>query len=1155
MCGTEKRYFDLEMPEAQLASAPGNVRLLMFVEGVRYDEATLLMSVQQSSDDAVAVLPRRAVVGRQTEGPVECVPAKMFQTEARWGALLGVTGDGGSEEFIFVTSDLVVVPQILQRTSAACFARAFASSSCVRWPAAQKFEFRMRMATSDRYAAQFAGERMHQRQHAPEFERLNLGCEVHMSTGAVAKSLLLTDTEVQSAIRLALSLRLGGWMRLFRKALRAEVDATLEIRPGHCSEEAAFHRRVACTMFTGAGARRRLIQSLLHALPNGDWRDHGVVEVFVSDPSEVNREDVVQLVTRGLRATLANSQFLVFNRKRWTHNDDAICRLGLMEVCHGLLSRTYRRWLSMVGHKMAITSSAGSACADIVPASGCGDPLPLPDCDRTLAQPSSSSGGGRPVATAPQEEAAEAVAPPQRDSDEVDFAAMNHLNRALAARWVANGPLQGLVILRVVMEPSAALLRRQREIGSERWDREQLLQGLGAEASEDAPRSFRLVLAAQGELEHQFSEHQRVLFESSRVWSLLPDRSFSELTQTLIFRMVSRIGAEMERLICRPHRRAPFLLFLALVEPQVASDLVELYEKQPCLLDRFTLAFLQVFDPRAPDGKAAITLVCLLGHTDTARIECWHAFARRLVVKLGAQSRRPDFRDIAARAAAQRCKHRQQQSQSTGASEQVPAASALATEETQRSKKSRTGAGGEWRAFTSRRLRDGQSMSGAGQAYKSRTPEEAEHDRAEGAKATALARTGLPAFGPTKRQQSREHITNLAVAFDRQHGRVDDSFLERPASAAALAGVRALAPKSYEELCRIVRKAERLVSTAREAEEAKRSNALQVFVQGPGRQRLLGLAGRAGLGELVDSLHLLPFCAHDGVGRSSHLRFSSARAREAASAISSTSAYPPSFAGALDASWGFVCRPVYEEDWHGPEAAADMETPCWRAGVCICSARGKSLFKFRNRLLAALKRLCPRGTREHDALCDGHVVLRLRGKPMANKGVADWFGDSDDEQLRESDVETLFWHVSLLVLSPFVPVFQPMDCPALGHLGVAGLDDLPSVSLEAPARWGVPIQGAGAFEAYDLFYLCFPSAMSPPHPQVNCQRPRPEGNAMFCGGTEQRSHIHTNTRPPALLRWTMMPARRWILSARCGACACSSCAPGRRCRSVGSPSP
>ena len=118
--------------------APPALKLLLFVEGVRYDEATRMLRVPQAADIEVDQarpcegLPEKAARAFTSGDAIaEIVPAKTFQTECKWGALLRIDGDEGPE-YVFLTSEVATAPQILQRTTGACFAEAFLMSSMVR---------------------------------------------------------------------------------------------------------------------------------------------------------------------------------------------------------------------------------------------------------------------------------------------------------------------------------------------------------------------------------------------------------------------------------------------------------------------------------------------------------------------------------------------------------------------------------------------------------------------------------------------------------------------------------------------------------------------------------------------------------------------------------------------------------------------------------------------------------------------------------------------------------------------------------------------------------------------------------------------------------------------------------------------------------------
>ena len=83
-----------------------------------------------------------------------------------------------------------------------------------------------------------------------------------------------------------------------------------------------------------------------------------------------------------------------------------------------------------------------------------------------------------------------------------------------------------------------------------------------------------------------------------------------------------------------------------------------LFAKSPCQLDIFTREFMEEFDIQSSDAKAILELLVSMGHTDIAKVECWHAWAKRLTTRLGVQTHRPNFYDVAARSVSQRVKRR-----------------------------------------------------------------------------------------------------------------------------------------------------------------------------------------------------------------------------------------------------------------------------------------------------------------------------------------------------------------------------------------------------------------------------------------------------------------------------------------------------------------
>ena len=866
--------------------SPPPARLVAFVESVRYDEATSVLGVAQPDEinAATAPAPLDAIADRlgellEREVLVETVPAKVFQTESSWGAIVDVSeGPSGSPpEYIWVTSDAVHTPQALQRTTAECIARALLMSSVVRHQSAAGFAWRMRLVTSDRYEAQLAAEKGVVAAR-PGWQLLHLACEIHMNNSCQRKALAAIDPSITGMIRLALSLRLGGWMREFRRCLFQEVLESLDVVEGASTRAEAMHRRQCVTMFMGVGPRRRYVQSILAALPNGNWSLPDRVQIYVAPGTAWSARSVALLVAKGLGMSLAHAHFRPFNRSRWTMNDFAIGQLGILEACHRLLTRCCRRWLvhmKYAGPLLRVVAYGAELAAD--------PDLPraaMPDLLVARLDDSMDALDALPILDLRAE--GESVGLPDREwlapredgcAKDVDasaetHAALNEKNRTQAAAWLIHGdPLRDLTLARVVMEPNMAVLRRQLHIGSDAWAAEQERRCLHGHMQRD--REYRLMVAARGELDDLFHNHHTALVTSPHVWSVLPRHSMTEQFLCLAFRMCSRAAGEYERLLGCRHRKPPYRLFVTLLQPELAIGMKDLHRAKPCMLDAWTRDFMDCYDIEAADAKAILRLVLIMANTDTAKIECWHAWTRRVVTRLGAQTTRPNFYDISARCQAQRMKRRaatqgawvprSDDSIGDDISRRIHAGDAMEKLDQRPPTKVRRGGGGPWRMHVSRQLQAGfTSFAGHAASYRARGEAHSAQDAIDGAVATGRHRAGEPAFGPSQRQLEVARVRNLAVVFDRQNPISDASFLESHASAIA-PSLPEYTAEGLMSLLRVARQVGRMHSARAKLRHQDAQRAIVAYAQGAGRSAMRRATERLpALQQLQGSLHARP---------------------------------------------------------------------------------------------------------------------------------------------------------------------------------------------------------------------------------------------------------------------------------------------------------
>ena len=1060
-----ERQTQVAVQTAIATGGPG-VELLAFIEGARYDEATSLLAVEQPTLDYLLAagigqgeVSQALVQVLEHNKPKESTPTKVFQTESQWTALVAVPSGAGdnTKRYIVVTSDSVTCPQVLQQNTSECVAQALQVGSTIRPQAVSKFQWKMRLVCSDRAATNLAAERLLLRHCRPEWHKLFFPCEIHMSTAAQGKGLRLLDNIVTKLIRTALSLRLGGWMRVFRKCMLQEIIGTLEVLEGAPSPQVLLHRRKVMCMCMKAGAVSRKNRAILACLPNGDWTLSDRIQIFVKPGQEWNRVAISLLVAKALQTALIGSNFKVFNRNRWTNNDVAVNQLGLLESCHRLLSRTYRRWLVAVGYDGPLKEMlAPAAMAPPVPAmahmvlgEGVAEDGGLPEAPVAEGDGTDGEGeggaAGEDVAADP-EEPHEVALPVEQEKAATDFAAQNLQNRAVGAEWILTGcPLMDLVLSRVTMEPSMAILRRQLRMGSHKWEEEQDGKLLGESMGE--PREYRLLVCARGELDTLFARHQMQVLWTPSLFSVLPAGMRTEQLSCLAFRMTTRVGAEHERVLASRHRRPPFTLFMATQSRQVTQQVKEMQEKTPCLLDQFSREFLASHDIENPDSLAILRVIMAMSKVDTALIECWHAWTRRVVTRLGTQASRPTQHDVFARHVAQRIKRRTSQHDRW----QNPAGTPLTTGETEDAAaedtegavaisakaeaKKRAGGGGAYRAHVSKKLRAGENdWKDIGASFRARTPMEVAADRTDGKDATKRRKAGLPAFGLTRRQEATARIENAARVFNRLHGSADTSFFsisDTPIEP-TLAECN---EENYTYLMKVVRKADFLLATERRQMEKSLVEAAHRFASSTGRAMLDQVARDVpAIAEVQDKLFAMPTdsrvlnCERMCVApRSDDM---SIRAMSVDSEEGHQRSSTRNLGVGLDAYWSARMRPIAPYDWTGPAVVPDPETRCFKAGCCLCDAAGRQLYKFRNLFMANHKLLTMKDTAERDLMNEGWLVWRLRGVPL--EPLCAGLAVADDDSSGDIDEDTnMFWHMPLVHLKPYVPVFHVLNCDAV----------------------------------------------------------------------------------------------------------------------------
>ena len=170
--------------------------------------------------------------------------------------------------------------------------------------------------------------------------------DTHRTALVYGKTLAPLDPQVTGAVRIALSLRTGGSMTLFRQCLRDEIASRLRILQGTPPRDATAYKKRSLMVFASHGAGTTTRRALLALCPNGDWRSFEV-EFYVaagSPPEHQPREHVIEHLSNGLVVALASAQPLIYNRNKWSGSDLTKDDLGIFECVHRSLSTSCVRF-------------------------------------------------------------------------------------------------------------------------------------------------------------------------------------------------------------------------------------------------------------------------------------------------------------------------------------------------------------------------------------------------------------------------------------------------------------------------------------------------------------------------------------------------------------------------------------------------------------------------------------------------------------------------------------------------------------------------------------------------------------------------------------------------------------------------------------------
>ena len=856
---------------------------------------------------------------------------------------------------------------------------------------------------------------------------LHLLCEVHKTAGIYKKTFAPLDSRITGVIRCALSMRTAGGMSVFRSCMREEIASRIEVLDGHPPLAARVYKMCLLKVFASQGSCATTRRALLSLCPNGDWRSNNI-EFYLRDSDTFSRADtgaIVKHVTNGLTVALAAATPHLYNRSKWTGADVAVDDLAVLEGVHRLLSTTIARFSARY---------VGGARRDQLLQWGYRSRAY--DREQLLELEAEARGPhGEEQPAGGEQVEREAGREPTGDAmGTAELAALNAKNREAALRFLSDNPMAWLVVLRLLMEPLRQLLCMQfSRAGDAKAFAKKAAAAAAAMAGNEPDLTTRLGEVASGVDDRKFFEQVVLMMRGKALWQLLPPSVQNFEMRATVWKAASRMGCAFVKSMVTPHDGFPLKLFRLLREPDLAAE----FGRKQCLMDPWTLRLHQRFEGfTSAEFFQILYTVGRFMPVDISHVESLHATVRRLLFTRSVQTHAMGLPDLSAQWVCQQYRRSKKHlgKAKAGHSKKLLSRRARAKRKAGKPRcdkpdrpKQRAGFGGPWRAWIRKKMKSlkthGREVKQSYHIAKRENTAEYRDAVAAGSEATKAGRTRGSGFG-----KKRSAVLRTASAASRAYrallARVpDDDVAER---SFMLAQHSHATGATVAQTLSVSRAGQREAAVRARLAEGENAATLSKY------QKEIGDSVLGAVRQMCPALAHLPMSAE----ASPHGVFLIASkptdedilcAWEWAAANSQSSA----LATRLDTYWDLSHRPIADHGVEAPEVPAP--SPCYKAGICICSDSGPELQARAKRFSNYIKQACPIRSDMRERLVNGQLVAKVTNGVQI---------DPDDLLAVAAQGENELWfHFGHMTLAPFQP----------GMLQVEPVESLTEVG-ESPHR-------------------------------------------------------------------------------------------------------
>jgi hypothetical protein len=193
----------------------------------------------------------------------------------------------------------------------------------------------------------------------------------------------------------------------------------------------------------------------------------------------------------------------------------------------------------------------------------------------------------------------------------------------------------GIALWHKCLQPSVRMMDTLLRIASESWDDNEM-----QDAALGLPRAYRVVDAATGKLTAGVSAMIHTYVTDEAEWAFLPPSLMTYKARSLAFSMLAQTAGGIQSQLSAVYSSYPYRLFL-LIDPTVpvAEAANRIHQDPACTWCEFTVRFRQKFrsieDLQSGDCRHILVSIAHLLRLEKARVECRHAWLRRLLICKG----------------------------------------------------------------------------------------------------------------------------------------------------------------------------------------------------------------------------------------------------------------------------------------------------------------------------------------------------------------------------------------------------------------------------------------------------------------------------------------------------------------------------------------